>query len=439
MSLCGTVHKTKAEDLSARAVEIVHLLLRHVNRSANGNYLTKSTALLIACKHVAPSVIIECLLVEDCDVNAKYDDDNTALHKLAAGDIKHSSSDAMALAKILLAAGARVDARNRYGVTPLLKAAENDGNFDMIRLLLDNGADVNAYDNNKRTPLQMAVLTNRDIRAIEELLKRGANVNARRNGRTVLHDAVRKAIPTPVVELLLDHGAEINATIDDGDYSPLHLAVINACEDVERGTETVQLLLNRGAAVDAIDNYGRTPLHMIVDVNGNFTLGVQIARLLATARANVSVADNRGRTPATLLLENIYENSHPLVPFPNSGVDQREVIGELCTVFAVNGACLNIATEYGVTFGHLAAFHDNVNLLELFLSHGGDINASTPELGTPLREAVTVGSYCVLERLIQLGAHLDAGFCGKTVFRDLLLRCDAGHQCLYSASTSLRL
>src|SRR5262245_25125178 len=69
------------------------------------------------------------------DVNAAQADGTTALHWAA-------NHDDAAMAQLLLAAGARVDVRNRYGVTPLLLACES-GRGAVVDLLLKAGANVN--------------------------------------------------------------------------------------------------------------------------------------------------------------------------------------------------------------------------------------------------------------------------------------------------------
>jgi len=54
-----------------------------------------------------------------------------------------------------------------------------------------------------------------------------------------------------------------------------------------------QMLLERGALIDARDNRGRTPLHKAVEKGK-----IQVARLLLEHGADVNARDQSGRTPS---------------------------------------------------------------------------------------------------------------------------------------------
>jgi ankyrin repeat protein len=56
-----------------------------------------------------------------------------------------------------------------------------------------------------------------------------------------------------VAELLLAHGADVNATNNAG-WTPLHLAAKNGCKD------EIELLLANKAAINATNNGGQTQL-----------------------------------------------------------------------------------------------------------------------------------------------------------------------------------
>lgn len=70
----------------------------------------------------------------------------------ALGDVADGSANKV---RLLLAAGAEVDARQPGWMTPLMLAAAS-GNAPVVSLLLEAGADVNAKDSRDRTALDMA-------------------------------------------------------------------------------------------------------------------------------------------------------------------------------------------------------------------------------------------------------------------------------------------
>jgi len=116
---------------------------------------------------------------------------DTPLHMAAAGY-------RVEIAKLLLAVGADVNAAGKLRhATPLHYAADGNPERDaqrqiaMIRLLLEAGADIQAQDKNGATPLHRAVRT-RCAEAVKYLLDAGADTTVRNKpGSTAFHLAVQ--------------------------------------------------------------------------------------------------------------------------------------------------------------------------------------------------------------------------------------------------------
>jgi hypothetical protein len=101
-----------------------------------------------------------------------------------------------------------------------------------------------------------------ELNLVRMLLRHGATSMQRTTGRTPLHRLFWEADDYSdedffgVAQLLMERGADVNAR-DKNYETPLHLA----CYAPD--PKLVQMLLDCGANVNAEDNRGRTPLHRV--------------------------------------------------------------------------------------------------------------------------------------------------------------------------------
>ena len=197
------------------------------------------------------------------------------------------------IAELLLELGGRVDARDARKETVLHKiiARHDEGAIGAVKFLLEHGADVNAKRDDLWTPLHLAFNVGK-LEAARILLEHHADVNARNDdGQAPLHMLSRfeprkdEDGGPDVARRLLELGANVNEK-DKDDATPLHLA------SHYKRLEIVQVLLDHGANIDIVNGQGKTPLQIAIVGNdhahGN---SVCVARLLLAHGAEAYARD----------------------------------------------------------------------------------------------------------------------------------------------------
>lgn len=223
--------------------EIVQLLV-HQKADVNAKCGKGRTSLHIASRRGYTDVV-ELLLFHQADIHA-MSDFGTALHE--ATDCGHAD-----VAVVLLRHGADVDAKRREyrsKTETALHIAAKEGQEAMARLLLQHGANVNLLSESGETPLHMAARSG--IEAVLKLFLGKVDVNTMTTKGTALHVAASSGRPG-VVKMLLEHGANVNARMDNSDTA-LHKAAVSGSLAV------IKVLLEHAADVNARDCLGRTAL-----------------------------------------------------------------------------------------------------------------------------------------------------------------------------------
>ncbi|MGB0953498.1 MAG: ankyrin repeat domain-containing protein, partial [Planctomycetota bacterium] len=129
-----------------------------------------STALMVAAEFQLEPEVVHLLLQAGCDVAAVDEDRWTALH-FASETMNPDIMD------ILIAAGAKVDARTADMDTALILAGGYSENLEVALALLEAGADLEAANDSRMTPLLQACMSN-GIGMVRFLLEQGADPTA---------------------------------------------------------------------------------------------------------------------------------------------------------------------------------------------------------------------------------------------------------------------
>jgi ankyrin repeat protein len=259
-----------------------------------------------------PEMFVKLLIDHGANPNCRDSHGNTLLH-LEAG-----TQGRLYMMRLLLGRNANVNARNFAGNMALHEAfCRGDEALVKIQLLIDHGADPSCLNGNRDAPLHLAAKTGPRPDLITLLLENKVDVNARDpDGNTALHIAiVNLERPKDVVQVLLAHHANPNIRNSYGN-SPLHLSslgtrILAAREADHRSADAnsknvidalcfaaesndydvAQILISRGADVNALSADGYTALH-IAALKGNLML----AELLCDHGIDVNARDKIGRT-----------------------------------------------------------------------------------------------------------------------------------------------
>ena len=246
-------------------------------------------------------------------------------------------------------------------------------------------------------------------KVVELLLEHGADVNAKGSDDGTALQAASYKGHEKVAELLLEHGADVNA--EGGGYgTALQAASYNGHEKV------AELLLEKGADVNAEGGGNGTALQA-ASYNGH----EMVAELLLEKGARVNA---EGGENGTALQATSY-NGHEMVAglLLSHGADVNSEGGENGTALQAasynghkkvvellleKGADVNAEGGENGTALQTASYNGHEMVAGLLLSHGADVNSEGGENGTALRIASYVGHEKVVELLLEHGADVNA-------------------------------
>jgi ankyrin repeat protein len=342
----------------------------------------------------------DLLLSAGADVKAANEYGATALYAAAA-----ANADA-ALIERLLAAGADPDTPLVSGETALMEAARQ-GNLAAVRALMARGAAVNAQETNGGQNALMWAISERHAAVTDELVRHGADIAARsKAGFNALMFAAQQG-DADSARVLLTAGASANEAMPRTALTPLLIA------SAMGRAKVAALLLDKGADPDAVAASGFTALHYAARRRGAAAVTIITALLKHGAKPNVRLNQKKpSETPNGVILQ----GATPLALAADiNNIDSVKVLID-------GGADPLIPTTQGTTPLMLAAGAGTdvvrsrspaeravaIETAKLLVEHGSDVNAAGQFGWTALHSATYQGLNDVIEFLVGKGAKLDA-------------------------------
>lgn len=196
---------------------------------------------------------------------------------------------------------------------------------------------------------------------------------------------------TATLQTYLDQHPELVRARFQDDLTLLHFAAING------DTTGARLILDKGGKVNAVDKFGRTPLHMVR------LLG--ITELLLSRGADVTIKDKSGAMPfETAFAAHRNVAARALAKdtiFPAVAKSDLRTIQRI--VYAYPEA-VSAKDKDGATPLHFAAADGSKVICEMLISAGADPNAKKRDGVTPLHVAAGLGRTDVVRLLLDKGA-----------------------------------
>jgi ankyrin repeat protein len=367
--------------------------------------------------------LVRLLLAHGADVTAvESSRGQTALMRAVA-------ENHVGVAQALIKSGADVGTRSKHGFTALMFAAQQ-GNLDATRLLIEAGAHVNdtapdgiAGDTNSRVVFRPDTAAGALLVAIDSAPEREAALRLR-GGDTGAGDGARDRMHQAheaVALYLLDHGADPNQS--GAGRTPVHAAVqrvmpslVKALEArganpnarTERAMPLVSRSLGEGPLV------GATPFWMAAFYNDLDTM-----RALAAAGADTKMASKDGTTPLMVAAGINFtegQDKYGRRWFRPDFVILQERALEAARLCLELGHDVNAANDEGQTALHGAAFLGGTEMVPLLVKHGAKLNPVNKRGQTPW--SITQGDYHAVsyishketgDVLKQLGADTTVG------------------------------
>jgi ankyrin repeat protein len=338
--------------------------------------------------------------------------------------IRSAEAGDTATIQTLLQGGANINGTDERGRTAVM-AATHANQVETVRALIDVGADINIRDNRMDNPFLYASAEGL-LEIVKLTIDAGADTKlTNRFGGTALIPAAERGHVEIVYELLTRTDVDVNH-INNLGWTALLEAIILSDGGV-RHQQIVQLLVDHGADINIADGNGITPLEharargfkeieqillaaqardmqMIVAAGEG---DIETVRQLLAQGANVKAQDENGRTA---LIAAAYRNDLAIVD-----------------VLIQAGADVNVQDNTQQSAYLISTSEGYLELLRLTLRAGADVHSTDSYNGTGLIRAADRGHVEIIQELLKTDIKIDhVNNLGWTALLEAIILGDGG-------------
>ena len=271
------------------------------------------------------------------------------------------------------------------GKTPLTKAIYLE-NIEIARILIQGDANINQRDDCEEVPLEIAASLG-NLKMVDFLLKLGANINCGSLNKAVRYHHV------PIVQFLIDAGADVNIRDDGGFTSLMQAARLGFLE-------LCQLLVSAGANVKFTDEDYQTALSIAVDAGEKEIVEYLLPFYDFEQRENALRI-----LPWSIIRKQRREDK---VTCAFMDAVKQSKFDEIRSAIA-NGIDINTFSEEGKTALHIAAEGGNIEMIRFLIEANANCEIRDEVFGwTPLMTAAHHNLPEVIAALLEGGADVNA-------------------------------
>ena len=306
----------------------------------------------------------------------------------------------------LINEGVDVDAGDKEGRTALHWAVHKQ-NTKLTKFLVESGADVNIEDNYGRSAFHLASQTSElgYTKALARFLNKYIKKMDRENMKEAIHEAA-EAGNLQEVQLLINEGVDINA-VDKHGWTPLHVAVH------KQNVMLTKFLVANGADVNIEDNYGRSAFYLASQTS-SLSMQVELTKLLIDKVVFVDTKKNKEMwREEAIRFADEYRSAEVVLKIllENRGDKIRntkeEVIRFTQNLKSRSTKNFKSLLEKKSSPIHDAAEAGNLQEVQRLINEGVDINAVDKHGWTPLHWAVHKQNMKLTKFLFESGADVN--------------------------------